>query len=85
MRILILGVATVALAGCGGTSVRDQAVSECARQAEQSSAALQAAGVDPDEFCACITEEIDENSTLEEANAAITSRTQMCIAQNIQQ
>ncbi|MEM8694543.1 MAG: hypothetical protein AAGE05_00795 [Pseudomonadota bacterium] len=83
MKYIVVLAAAVALAGCGG-SVREQAEAQCAEQTETMSGTLQSAGVDPEEFCTCILADIDDSSTISEANDAITGRTQQCVSEAIQ-
>ncbi len=82
MKYLVTIAATVAVAGCGG-SVREQAEAQCVQQTEAMGEQLSAAGVDPDQFCECILADIDENSSVSDANDAITGRTQQCVQEAV--
>jgi hypothetical protein len=83
MKYIVVLAATVALAGCGG-SVREQAEAQCTQQTDAMGAQLSAAGVDPAEFCTCILADIDDSSSISDANDAITGRTQQCVAEAVQ-
>ncbi|MGP1353324.1 MAG: hypothetical protein ACTS1Z_08370 [Parasphingopyxis sp.] len=79
MRYLVI-LAAIGVVACDSTPVREQAQAECDRQAE----ALPAS-VDADAFCECVTEGITDDSTIAEANEAITARAQQCTQEVIQQ
>lgn len=83
MKYLVVLAAMAALAGCGG-SVREQAEAQCAQQTEAMGEQLTAAGVDPDAFCTCILADIDDSSSVSDANDAITGRTQQCVSEALQ-
>jgi hypothetical protein len=84
MRIVIVAAAVTALAGCSSTSVREQALAECGRQAEAMGEQLAQAGVDADQFCSCVTDGITDDSSIADANEAITGRTQQCVMEAVQ-
>jgi len=78
MRILILGAATIALAGCGGGGLENVAREQCIEQGAQVEGQLAAAGLDLEEYCACATEGLTAADATNQEELA--GRAQQCIS-----
>ena len=77
MRYIIILAAAGALAAC--SSAKEQAVSECAKQSE-----MLPDMVDKDAFCTCITNEIPDDASIEEAEQVLRDSASKCTNEAIQ-
>lgn len=77
MCYLIILAAAGALAAC--SSAKEQAVAECSKQAE-----MLPDMVDKQAFCTCITNEIPEDASIEEAEQVLRDSASKCTNEAIQ-
>lgn len=79
MRItaILIGSAALALAAC--TPAKEQAIAECEKQSESLPDQ-----VDADRFCACITEKIPDDASVEEAKQVLQDQAQACTMEQVQ-